>query len=53
MTTLLSCIIAYMIGYWWGRKSGIAYIMVQVEDLLKQLHNMENRWKNQWNEDQL
>lgn len=56
METFLVGLITYAIGYWYGKRVGVANTMIRVQNILYELQQIQNFWKpknNQWNEDQL
>lgn len=56
MMTFIAIGIAYILGFWIGRKVGIAETMLKVQNLIVQLQNIEkeiNGMFKQWNEDDL
>jgi hypothetical protein len=49
-------LITYCIGYWYGKRVGIAETMMKVQRLIYELQQIEAYWTGktkQWNEDQL
>lgn len=47
---------AFALGYYIGKKVGVAETMIKVQGLIRQLQEIENTWNNtfkQWNEDNL
>lgn len=56
MNTILWVALATMISYQVGRKAGIAYAMMRMENIIKEMQEIEMFFKGrqqQWNEDQL
>lgn len=56
MTTVLWVVLASMISYKIGRKAGITYAMMRMQDIIKEMQEIENFFKakkDQWNEDNL
>ena len=49
-------LITYTIGFWYGKRVGVAQTMIRVQRLIYELQQIEAFWKTktkQWNEDQL
>lgn len=56
MLTALSLIAMFTLGYYMGRKVGIAETMLKVQGLIRQLQEIEETWSKTfktWNEDDL
>jgi hypothetical protein len=54
--TFLTGVIAFAIGYWIGKRMGVAQTMLRMEGIIADLQQIEMTWrraKNQWNEDNL
>lgn len=50
--TLLAFIGVFAIGYWLGKRVGVAQTMLRVQGILDDLRRIDNSFQ-QWNEDQL
>lgn len=50
--TLFYIIAAFALGYYIGKRVGIARTMLALEGIIADLHRIENSFK-QWNEDKL
>jgi hypothetical protein len=56
MTTFLAGLIFFLIGYYTGKKVGVALTFMRFEQIIADLQRIENTFTNireQWNEDQL
>jgi hypothetical protein len=56
MESFIVGFITFFIGYWYGRRVGIAETMLKVQRLISELQQIEAFWQSktkQWNEDQL
>lgn len=55
METFLVGLITYSIGYWYGKRVGIARTAIRVQRMIYDLEQIQGYFKNnkQWNEDQL
>ncbi|MFN5251450.1 MAG: hypothetical protein ACK5DE_10400 [Bacteroidota bacterium] len=56
MEAFIVGLITYAIGYWYGKRVGVATTMIRVQHLIYELQQIENFWKTknkQWNEDNL
>jgi hypothetical protein len=56
MTTFLAVVLAYLIGFRWGKRVGIAYAMSRMEGIINEMQQIEAFFKSkkqQWNEDNL
>ena len=56
MEPFLVGLITYTIGYWQGKRTGVAQTMLRVQSLIYELQQIEAFWKSknkQWNEDEL
>ncbi len=56
MTTFLAVVLAYLIGFWWGKRVGIAYAMTRMQDIIEEMQQIDAFFKGkkqQWNEDNL
>lgn len=52
MSQFLLIVAAYFVGYWWGKRVGIALAMSRMQSIFLDLQRIQNSFK-QWNEDQL
>lgn len=56
METFLVGFITYAIGYWYGKRVGVAHTMIRLQHLIYELQQIQGFWKSkseQWNEDNL
>ena len=56
METFIVGLITYAIGFWYGKRVGMANTMIRVQNLIHELQQIELFWKSktkQWNEDEL
>jgi len=54
--TILMILAAFVIGYWVGRRVGVAQTMLRLERIIADLQQIEYTFKmrkQQWNEDNL
>lgn len=56
MEAFIVGLITYAVGYWHGKRVGIAKTMIRLQRLIYELQQIEMFWKSktkQWNEDNL
>ena len=56
MESFIVGLITYAIGFWYGKRVGMAQTMIRVQRLIYELQQIELFWKSktkQWNEDEL
>lgn len=56
MEAFIVGLITYAIGYWYGKRVGVAQTMIRAQRLIYELQQIESFWKSktkQWNEDNL
>ena len=54
MTTFLLVLLAYFIGFWLGKRVGVAQTMLRMEGIIADLQRIEYVFKRktkEWNED--
>ena len=56
MEPFLVGLITYTVGYWLGKRAGVAQTMLRMQGIIYDLQQIEAMWKSkrkQWNEDEL